>query len=84
MGEPTASVPGAARPMRQYVAELERLPDGSLRACLYRDGQCLHWEWVGSERRGRRRVVDLICTAIDVDPMTPGRPSVRGPRRHRR
>lgn len=42
MGELTDPVPPNAQPVPSYVAELERLPDGSLRACLYRDGQPVH------------------------------------------
>jgi hypothetical protein len=62
--------PTHARPHR-YLAELERLPDGRLRATLYRDGHPVHREWVRSQRHGRRRVIDLICTAVDTDPHTP-------------
>lgn len=62
------SAPSHACPNHRYLAELERLPDGSLRASLYRDGQPVHREWVTNQRRGRRRVIDLICTAIDTDP----------------
>lgn len=62
--------PAYARPHR-YLAELERLPDGRLRATLYCDGRPVHREWVRSQRHGRRRVIDLICTAIDTDPPRP-------------
>jgi hypothetical protein len=44
--------------------------DGSLRASRYRDGQPVRQEWVGNPRHGRRRVIDLICTAIDTDNAT--------------
>lgn len=67
MGELAGSVPPWALPMSSYLTELERLPDGSLRISLYRDGRAVHREWVGSERRGRRRAFNLICTAVDVD-----------------
>lgn len=53
--------------MHDCRAQLERLPDGSLRATLYRDGQPERHEWVRSRRRGRRRVADLLCSAIDTD-----------------
>lgn len=60
-------------PMHRYSAELERLPDGSLRATLYQDGQPVHSEWVTNQRHGRRRLFDLICTAIDTEPRCPER-----------
>ena len=61
-------------PPHRYLAELERLSDGRLRATLYRDGHPVHREWVRSLRHGRRRVIDLICTAIDTDPHAPNDP----------
>ena len=63
--------------MHDYRAQLERLPDGSLRATLYRDELPVRHEWVRSRRRGRRRVADLLCSAIDtdLDGQGPGQPS---------
>ena len=63
-------------PPHRYLAELERLSDGRLRATLYRDGHPVHREWVRSQRHGRRRVIDLICTAIDTDPHAPNDPAL--------
>ena len=61
------SRPNCATPMHRYLAELERLPDGTLRVSLYRDGQPVHREWAPNQRRGRRRIIDLICSAVDAD-----------------
>jgi hypothetical protein len=66
-------------PPHRYLAELERLPDGRLRATLYRDGHSVHREWVRSQRHGRRRVIDLICTAIDTDPNVNDPPTTARP-----
>lgn len=79
MNRSSGPVPTDATTRPSYLAELERLPDGSLRICLSRNGHIMHREWVDSERRGRRRVVDLICSAVDVDPRTPGRTLRRCP-----
>ena len=64
----TSSPPIDAPPMHRYLAELERLPDGSLRISLYRDGEPIHREWARNQRTGRRRIIDLICSAVDADP----------------
>src|SRR5664279_1228954 len=52
--------------MDQYVAQLERQPDGVLMAVLYRNGRRAHAELVRSVRQGRRRAHDLLCTAVDT------------------
>jgi hypothetical protein len=64
----TSSPPNDEPPMHRYLAELERLPDGSLRISLYRDGRPIHREWARNQRTGRRRIIDLICSAIDTEP----------------
>ena len=52
--------------MDEYVAQLERQPDGVLMAVLYRNGRRAHAELVRSVRQGRRRAHDLLCTAVDT------------------
>ena len=71
----TSSPPNDEPPMHRYLAELERLPDGSLRVSLYRDGEPIHREWARNQRTGRRRIIDLICTAVDTEPRYRARPS---------
>ena len=66
----TSSPPIDEPPMHRYLAELERLPDGSLRISLYRNGEPIHREWARNQRTGRRRIIDLICSAVDADPPT--------------
>ena len=34
---------------------------------LYRDGRPVRSEWVSTRRRGRRRMCDLVCSAVDTD-----------------
>jgi len=49
-----------------FTAQVERRPDGSLVAALYREGRRVHEQSVRSLRQGKRRAYDLLCTAVDT------------------
>jgi|GEM_PF-5812948 len=52
--------------MDQFVAQLERQPDGGLVAVLYVNGGRADTRPVGSVRQGERRAHDLLCAAVDA------------------
>jgi hypothetical protein len=52
--------------MDQFVAQLERQPDGGLVAVLYVNGGRADTRPVGSVRQGKRRAHDLLCAAVDA------------------
>ena len=52
--------------MDEFVAQLERQPDGQLVAVLYVNGGRAHTEPVRSLRQGKRRAHDLLCTGVDT------------------
>src|SRR6478752_4651513 len=85
--DPCAGPPDDDRPhpgwpvtTTEYLVQLERCPDGSLRTILYRDGRPIRQETVRSLRHGRRRAYDLLCTAIDTTPDPANPPAARGTR----
>ena len=53
--------------MQEYVTRVERLPDGSLRATLFRGGRWVHQDPVRTLRHGKRRAHNLLCTAVDTE-----------------
>ena len=52
--------------MDQFVAQLERQPDGGLVAVLYVNRGRADTRPVGSVRQGKRRAHDLLCAAVDA------------------
>src|SRR6478735_2489220 len=85
--DPCAGAPDGDRPRPgwpvttpEYLVQVERCLDGSLRTTLYRDGRPIRQETVRSLRHGRRRAYDLLCTAIDTtpDPAIHQQPGVPG------
>ena len=52
--------------MDQFVAQLERQPDGGLVAVLYVNGGRADSRPVRSVRQGKRRAHDLLCAAVDA------------------
>ena len=49
-----------------YVGQVERDPDGLLWAVLYLGDRVVTRERVGSLRKGKRRVTDLVLSAADA------------------
>ena len=52
--------------MDQFVAQLERQPDGVLVAVLYVNGGRADSRPVRSVRQGKRRAHDMLCAAVDA------------------
>ena len=50
--------------MRDYLTQVERRPDGSLRTVLYCSGRQVYQEPARNLRHGKRRAHDLLCSAI--------------------
>jgi hypothetical protein len=51
--------------VREFMAQVERLSDGSLRVVLYDGGLLVRAEPVHTVRQGKRRAHDLACSAVD-------------------
>jgi hypothetical protein len=58
-----------------YVGQVERDPDGALWAVLYHGDEIIVKEQVRTLRKGKRRVTDLVLSAVDTFPTGPRRPA---------